>query len=312
MDKLNATFYNFTQQVQGALYGALFVGQNKLSEPLPTLPPLIQVRGGYAESPGWFMVQASEFDPQPLTVANLRVRDIYASERIVAALLELLAGEQWLQRRGEAYYLTPAGRDLLATIRQRARLLLDVMEAPLPQPAMEQLESLLARIIDASLQAATPPGAWCLAHSRNRAPAADAPLFLRINQYFSDLNAFRDDAHMAAWQPLGINGHAWETFALIYAGQAASAAEVYAKLPFRGYAEEEYKAALLALTQRGWLANNGDTFAVTAAGEQEWTAVEKRTNGYFYAPWTTLTDAEVDEVRQLLENLHERAQILAK
>ncbi|MEZ4707071.1 MAG: hypothetical protein R3A44_07700 [Caldilineaceae bacterium] len=300
---LNAEFYNFTQQVQGALYGALFASQNRLSQPLPALPPLMQVRGGYAESPGWFMVQASEFDPEPLTVANLRVRAIYASERIVAALLELLAGERWLQRQGEAYHLTPAGRDLLATMRQRARLLLDVMEPPLPQADMARLESLLGRIINASLQAATPPGLWCLAHSRNRAPADDAPLFLRINHYFSDLNAFRDDAHMAAWQALGISGHAWEALALIGAGQAASAAAVYDKLPFRGYAEEEYAAALQMLVQRGWLAVSGDAHAITTAGAQVRADAETCTDAYFYAPWSTLTQEEVDEVRQLLEQI---------
>ena len=306
----NAEFYNFTQQVQGALYGALFAGQSKLSEPLPALPPLLQVRGGYAESPGWFMVQASEFDPQPLTVANLRVRDIYASERIVAALLELLTGEQWLQRRGDGYSLTQPGRELLAAIRQRTLTLLDVMEALLPPDDMVRLAHLLGRIIDASLQAKTPPGTWCLAHSRHRAPAADAPLFLRITHYFSDLNAFRDDAHMAAWQPLHVSGHAWEAFALIGAGQATSAAAVYAKLPFRGYSEEEYDASLQMLVQRGWLANAGDGYAVTPAGEQVRAQVEEHTDAYFYAPWSTLSDAEMDEVRQLLENLHARAQVL--
>ena len=107
---------------------------------------------------------------------------------------------------------------------------------------------------------------------------------------------------MAAWRPLRVSGHAWEAFALIGAGQATSAADVYAKLPFRGYSEEEYASSLQMLVQRGWLANAGDNFAVTPAGEQVRAQVEEHTDAYFYAPWSTLSDAEMDEVRQLLEN----------
>jgi DNA-binding MarR family transcriptional regulator len=309
---LNADFYTFTQQVQGAMFAALYAGQAKLAEPLPALPPLLQVRSGYAESPGWFLVQAMEFDPEPLTVETLRVRDIYASERIVVAVLEFLAGEQWLKCQGNTYTLTDAGRAVFEQLRQRSLTLLTVMPDPLPTAQLDRLEVLLQRIIEASLQAATPPGTWCLAHSRQRAPAADAPLLTRLNQIFSDFNAFRDDAHMAAWQPHGIDGYAWEAFALICEGQVDSAAAVYQQLPFRGYSEAEYAAALQSLLERGWLTRSDNRYQVTETGRTIRAEVEQRTDAYFYGSWSVLGAGELEEVQGLLQQFQTRLQAMAE
>lgn len=310
---LNAEFYNFTQQVQGTLYGAMFAARTRLEEELPTLPPMIQIRQGYAESPGWFLIQAAEFDPEPLTVENLRIRDIYASERIVGAVLEMLAGEQWLARRGDAYHFTKSGRDMVKLLRGRSVTMLSVMEAPLPDKSLNRLESLLGRIIAACLQQTKPPGTWCLTHSRNRAPADDASPLLKISQYCSDFNAFRDDAHMAAWQSFDISGHAWEAFSFISDGQANSAQTVYEQIPFRGYTAEEYNEVLQGLVSRQWLtANADDTYSVTDEGKSMWAQVEQLTDKYFYAPWSTLAEDEVLTVKDLLNQLHERCQELAK
>ena len=107
---LNAAFYDHTQSLWQGYAVAMRDARARLPEPPPPRHPLLQLRAGLAESPGWFLVQAAEFDPEPLTVAALRVRDIYASERIVQALLELMAGEQWFDRQGEVYTLTEHGR----------------------------------------------------------------------------------------------------------------------------------------------------------------------------------------------------------
>ncbi|KPV46481.1 hypothetical protein SE17_43265, partial [Kouleothrix aurantiaca] len=109
MDK-NAALYDLFMDAAGAIYTALAAA----APPTPA-PVLLQLRAGLAESAGWFLVQASEFAPEPLTVELLRVRDIYASERIVAALLELMAGEGWLERDAAGRYaLAEAERELLA------------------------------------------------------------------------------------------------------------------------------------------------------------------------------------------------------
>jgi len=251
------------------------------------------------------MVQAAEFDPDPLTVANLRVRDIYASATLVAALLELLASEKWLSRRGRSYHLTKAGRQVIKTMQDRPEKYLTDL-TPLPAASLLRLEHLLRRIIDGSLAAPTPPGAWCLAHSRNRAPADDRPPLVKIFHYLSDFNAFRDDAHMAAFMPQEPEGYIWEAFTLIAGETANSATTLFDHLAYRGYAEEDFAHAIIRLASKGWLepAKSLGTFQPTAAGNEIKGKVETLTDSYFYAPWSLLTTDELEELSDLLGQLN--------
>jgi hypothetical protein len=167
---LDAQFYSLTQEVGGAIFGAMLAAQARSSAQPEPPPAVLQVRRGLAESPGWFLIQASEFAPEPLTVDNLRVRDIHASERIVAAMLELMATEQWLDRDAEGgYYLTSAGHEWVERLRPQRHALIGALDEPLPPGDVARLAGLLGRAIEASLASAEPPEPWCLARSRRRA-----------------------------------------------------------------------------------------------------------------------------------------------
>lgn len=301
---LDAGFYDVTQELGGVIFGAMLAAQPRTDAP-PEVPPLLQLRRGLAEAPAWFLIQAAEFAPRPLTVADLRVRDIYASERIVAALLELMASEQWFDRSAAGeYHLTTAGRAVLAQLRERQHQLIAAIVPP-PEAQVERLAALLGRVIEASLASA--PGPWCLTHSRNRAPAADAPPLVQIFQYIEDLNAFRDDAHMAAWRSYDVSGYVWEAFTSVFTGQADTADTLFNQLAYRGYSRVEYAAALEELAGRGWIERSGeaDGYGVTAAGRAIQAAAEQRTNSSFYAPWSCLDQAESSEIYTLLMRLHD-------
>lgn len=303
----DAEFYDLFMDAAGAIYAGMAAAQSRAEQPIE-MPQIMHVRAGLAESVGWFLVQASEFDPTPLTVDLLRVRDIYASERIVQALLELMATELWFDRDAQgAYHLTELGRAQMQRRRAfRQSLMADL--APLPVAEIERLAALLRRLIDASLASPTPPGCWCLAHSRQRAPADDAPVIVQIMQYFDDINAFRDDAHMAAWQRYGLPGYAWEAFALVCAGAAQSAGMIHAQLAHRGYSRLEYNAALAQLVQRGWLSHNpGGEYTTTEAGRAARAKAERLTDTYFFGPWVCLGTAEVAELHTLLVRLRDSA-----
>lgn len=230
--------------------------------------------------------------------------DIYASERIVQALLEMMASEQWLERSGDEYTLTETGWAVYRRSRERTQSLLAGLDPP-PSADLTFLLEQIERIIATSLESPTPPGAWCLAHSRNRAPEDDAPPLAKLSQYFSEFNAFRDDAHMAAWQPHEQSGAAWEAFSLICAGEAASAAAVATQLAHRGYSPTEYAAALSRLARRGWLeaASAKGDYGMTETGRALRDAVERQTNAYFYAPWSSLADADIERLKTLLLQL---------
>ncbi len=298
---LDVTMYNLMMETQSAIFQA--------SASMPAAggtgeapPALLQINAGRAESPGWFLVQTAEFDPEPLTVANLRVRDVYGAPRIVQALLDLMAGERWLEHDGgDAYALAGPGRVILGRLGRRRQTMFSRLP-PLPADAVDDLEALLGRVIVGSLEATDPPGPWCLSHSRRRAPADDAPAIEQIMHYFDDVNAFRDDAHMAAWRPHGVEGYIWEAFSLVVRGEAGTADALFEALTYRGYRRAEYAHALNDLTQRGWVIQDAVSglAQVTAEGSALQEAVERDTDHYFYGPWACLTGDEIDRLTFLL------------
>lgn len=301
---LDAGLYDLLMEASGAIYRGM-LGARRGEGEAP--PPLLLLRGGLAESAGWYLVQATEFAPEPLTVAGLRVRDTYAAERTVRALLELMMSEGWLDRDAEdRYALTEAGRSVLDRNREhRAALCAEL--SLLPAADLAQLAAWLERLIAASLESPSPPGTWCLAHSRRRAPEAAAPVLLRLAQAFDDFNAFRDDAHMAAWGPLGVGGHAWEVFATVCHGEVTTAGAINRHLAHRGYARYETAATLATLADRDWIVPVGDLgeYRPTAAGQEVRRRAEEVTDRYFYAPWSILSADEIAELRELLMRLRD-------
>ncbi len=302
----NNDFYNLTQEAQGAIFQSGYK-LNEAAAALANPNPLLQVRRGLAESPGWFFIQAAEFDPEPLSVANFRVRAVWSSPRIVQALLEMMAGEKWFDRVGDDYYLTGDGRSVVEAVTERRRKVVHAAIPAMPAKETQRLESLLCRVIDSSLNTASPPDSWSLVHSRRRAPAEDAPALEKIFQYFSDINAYRDDSHMAAFQAHQIEAYTWEAFGLIWNESANSAQAVYDQLYYRGYSRAEYAAALDELVMRGWVENSSDsTYRITKNGRTIRDAAETLTDAYFYAPWKILSEAEAQETQMLLTDLRDR------
>jgi DNA-binding MarR family transcriptional regulator len=313
---IKTDFYNLMMDTFEALSGAV-TARRAQSATQEALPPMLQLKRGLGESPAWFLIQALEFEPEPLTIANLRVRDTYASESIVQALLELMASEKWLDRVKDTdqaqsvYTLTAVGRAAVHTLRASSREIMATLE-PLPAAEIARLESLLLRLIEASLNSPNPPGVWCLAHSRRRAPDPQAALLVKIAQYFADFNAVRDDAHMAAFQPYGVEGYVWEAFSFVWDGTANSAEALFDQLAYRGYSRSDYGAALQTLVGRGWLAeiesDTPKTYQLTEQGRAIREEVERLTNEYFYGPWSCLAEAEVTELHELLIKLRDSFQ----
>lgn len=301
---LDAPFYDLTQSLWGAFAAAMGVMRAREPEP-PPATPLLQLRAGLAESPGWFMMQAAEFDPEPLSVERLRVRDIYASEGIVGALLELMAGEKWFDRRDGEYFLRFEGRAVLDRLHANRYRWLAGLALP---EAANRLERRFRQIIDASLAAPTPPGVWCLAYSRRRAPAESESVAAHLFQYVADVNACRDDCHMAAWQPLAVAGYVWEAFGLVADGTGPTAEALFDALAYRGYGVADYAAALAELGQRGWAQAGDDGYTLTAEGRAVRGRVERATDDYFYAPWAGLSPADLVAIRDDIHVLNEALQ----
>jgi hypothetical protein len=308
---LNSEFYDLTQAFQGALFQG---GMALLPDGLP--PPsnvLLQVRAGYAESPGWVMVQAKEFDPEPLSVERFRVRAVWSSKRIVAALLDLMASEKWFDRVGDDYHLTEDGRTVLQSMVERRQMLLTPLITHLSADEVEPLEQLMRRILDASLSTAEPPGKWSLIHSRKRAPDDNAPTVFKLFQYCADINACRDEAHMAAFQPLGVEAYVWEAFSHIWNGTANTAQAIYDALAYRGYSKTEFADGLQKLAARGWVSSDDDLhYQITIVGQKVRHEAEHLTDEYFFHPWICLSNSEIEELHSRLSELKTKLEGLGK
>lgn len=308
---LDKHFYNLTQQAQGyAFYAAVTLYNNSLSEEEKANQPqnpLFQIRRGYAESPGWLMVQAAEFMPEPLTVDKLRVRAIWSSPSIMQAIMELLATEKWFDRIGDEYHLTDAGKETVANMQQR-RLKPFENFVPMPQADIDRLEHLMRQVIDASLKSGDSQATCCLRYSRRRAPDDSAPTLAKIIQYGGDINAYRDDSHMAALRSANVDGRTWEAFSFVRDETAQTADALFEQLAYRGWTRTEWQESLDNLVERGWINLTNGHYVITDEGKTVDTDVERQTDAYFYAPWSVLADGETDELHELLTRLQESSQ----
>ena len=253
---------------------------------------------------GWLMA-ARIFEPDPVSAERLHVRSAYTAPRTLEASLDKGRQHGLLELTGPGeYHLTEAGRAGVEHLIQTAWSAMSALQ-PLPQADLLRLAALLAQVDDACLAAPEPPGKWCLRIERHYDPGPDAPVMPRLDQHLSDLLAYRDDAHLAAWQQHGVSGQAWEAFTLLWRGTARTLDGLCEKLARRGFTRAEYAAALDELAGQGWVVASGDGFAVTEQGAAIREAVEALTDRYFFAPWGGLSEAEVDELSDRLVRLRE-------
>jgi len=254
----------------------------------------------------WFALSlACGCEPAPFTVERFHALSPYTARERQAGVLEKLAGLELLERvEEEAYRLTDPGRETVQTIFGTAHQALGAAE-PLPPGEMGELNRLLRRLVEATLEAPEPENKWAIACSRWTDPGEDIPASVLTDQYLTDLIRFRDDAHLAAWKPYGVSGHAWEALTFVWRGEATTAGELVEKLPYRSHTVEEYQEALRDLVARGWIVEESGTCSLTEAGTGVREDAEEATNRLFFAPWACLDGAETARLRELLTRMRD-------
>ncbi len=254
----------------------------------------------YGQWYGWLMA-AKIFEPDPVSAARLSVRAAYTNpalqeERLAQGVtLGLLAPAG----QGE-YHLTNAGHDAVRQLIDAAYAAMAPLQ-PLPDADLARLLDLLRRLVEASLAAPEPPGKWCLRIARHYDPAGRAGMMPQLDQYLSDLVAYRDDAHLAAWKPLGVTGQEWETLTHLWHGDISTLDDLCAKHSARrGYSCDTYAAALRELIVRGWVVEQDGSFRITEQGRRLRDEAEATTDRYFFAPWENLAPTELEDLGRLL------------
>ena len=179
--------------------------------------------------------------------------------------------------------------------------------------AMERLEGLLGKLVQASLDADIPGDKTPLLISHKSHTHHDVALLAKIDQRLDDLNAFRDVSHIAAWtSDHDINPRTWETLAFVHSGRENTGAALAERLPFRGYKAEDYDASLAELVELGWIEEGPEGYVATEKGNQVRQTAEEKTDKNFYAPWSVLENNELNQLRIGLMRLKVRLESLVE
>jgi hypothetical protein len=176
----------------------------------------------------------------------------------------------------------------------------------MPAPELKRLLVLLKQIVMECCVSPEPPHKWAI---RKRFRVADEhyPPIMQIREYLMDLFAYRDDSHLsAARQYFNDTGIVWIMLGSLEKGNAVNVQQMAEKMAFRGYEAEDYEIAIQAAMELGWVepGSHPDKFCLTEQGKQLREQAEQGTNKYFYAPWSVLTQDELEELYGLLTRLH--------
>jgi hypothetical protein len=253
---------------------------------------------------GWIL-PALGLDPDPISARQLAAWSPYTALALDESRLADSARLGFLRDAGGGnYYLTDAGQTAAKRITSAAYAYMASLQ-PLPAADLDRLGHLLRRLVNACLAAPEPPGKWHLQLSRRTDPGEAAPIVARIDQYLTDLNAYRNDASLSVWQPLGVSGATWEAFTCLWRGEVQTLDALCSRLAMRGHACSDYADALADLVAREWVAATDDRYRLTDAGRVVRDDAERAADQYFFTPWACLDTGEAAELRNLLGGLRD-------
>ncbi|MFZ0549087.1 MAG: hypothetical protein WAM60_26810 [Candidatus Promineifilaceae bacterium] len=250
--------------------------------------------------------------PEPFTAEEFVVRNPYVNIERPRQMLKEAAQAGYLNDLGDGgFTITDKGKKDIEAINDVFYGSLGEVQT-LSDNTLEQLEGLLGKLVNASLEAEKPANKSPLVISHNSVTHPDAAPLAQIDQHLDDLNAFRDACHVPAWRSeRNILGRTWETFAFVINGQANTAAALVEALPNRGYSQDEYAASLAELVGLGWIETGPDGYQATDKGRKVHQSAEDKTNEYFYAPWSVLGNNEPNQLRVGLMRLKVNLEALA-
>jgi len=289
----NRTLWELTTEAQRAIF--------------PFYGPLFErfaAEHGLTQRGFSLLLAAPTFEPDAVTPERLRVRTPYTAAEAYQEELEAVARSGFFVDllTGE-FYLTPAAHAEILNLIAAGRALMTQAD-PLPPADSARLASLAGRLARAALETPLKGGNWLARLNYRLMPPPEPPLPY-FEQAVSCLHAHRDDAHLAAWRPSKLAAATLETLTQLWRGEADSLPAVYAKLEGRGHPVEIYAEAMEDLRARGFVEGPDSGPQVTESGKSFREKIEKDTDRFFFALWSSLAEAEKDEMAGLLARLRD-------
>jgi len=248
---------------------------------------------------------ASNVSPKPISVELLSKRTPYGNPESYKKTLNDAAEAGYLEADGLGGYVV-AEKGAKAIKESHTAFYGHINKvSQFPADKMAELTELLRKLVRSSAQVDFKTGRVAFDISHKGHPKVDAGSLAEVDQRLDDMRAFRDDAHIAAWTPTGINGQLWETLTFVWDGEENTADKLAERLIYRGYTTEDYAKALDELQELGWVESRDDGFSVTLVGKKVREDGEATTNRLYFAPWDILSESELARLGELLAELKE-------
>ena len=265
--------------------------------------------------PAYFFVtwQGLGLDPLPLSATNFAKRFPYIAPHVHEERFQNMLADGFLTAGEQVgdYYLTPAARDAYTAVDSTFIEELSQIEI-LSENGLNQLLELIGGIAERSATQEDKTDKWSIQAMRRMHRSETSSPQAKLDEYLDDLNAFRDDAHLAACRLLapGLSGQAWEAFTFLWRDGLNTGEALQERLGFRGHDAAAFTAALRELVAQKWATENSGTFALTEAGQNVRKAIEQETNQIFFAPWATLSNPQLGQLLRRLLQLQRNLQTL--
>jgi hypothetical protein len=249
-----------------------------------------------------------ELGLESFSTDEFQKRDPYSNPQVFEKVFAILNFKGWIEPAADNKY------QVAETARAAARRIIQAGDNHLlpfesfTDINLKRLALLLKQIVMANEFAPFPPEKWATV-KRFRVADNNSPLIIQIREYLMDLYAYRDDSHYAASHPyFGRAGIIWSVLGALWANPTASAEKIAKSMSFRGYEASSYEVALQAAVQLGWAeqTEQAGVYRITQTGSKLRERAEQLTNEYFYAPWSVMTQAELDELYGVLLKLREQ------
>ena len=203
---------------------------------------------------------AYNVSPDPISVDLICKRTPYTNPAEVKKILAATAEAGYLTSDGaDGYLITEKGTEAINAVHNSFYEHINAVNQ-FPEDRSLELAALLEKLVDGVSQADHLNEKISFEISHFGHPDVGHGTLAQIDQFLDDLNAFRDDAHIAAWTPVGVSGHTWEVVSFVWNGGATTVEKLVEVLPFRNYGPEDYTQTLEDLVQRGWIESTGDEF----------------------------------------------------
>lgn len=250
----------------------------------------------------------SELGLDSFSTEEFQKRDPFSNPVLFDKAFVTLNFKGWIQpAHDEKYHVTSQAREGARTIIQAGDEHLQSFES-FTDIDLQKLGLLLKQVVISNSVTPAPPEKWAVL-KRFRVSDQNSPRIAQIREYLMDLYAYRDDSHISAARPhFGQAGIVWSVLGALWKNDHVTAAQLTESMTFRGYEASDYRVALQAAVQIGWAvpADASGSYAITQKGRELREQAEQLTNEYFYAPWSVLTNSELDELYDLLLKLREQ------